>query len=327
MAIFKGGTSMTTPEKLEAERKSFIESMRDASGINLAFADDGLPVNPLWHLHWKLWQAARSQPQQSAPRVVSDEDVERAIEAYDKSYCKVNRGYENTQIAMRAALESLAPAQQEPVGEVFGPKAVSTMVALERPLPPGTLLYASPQPAQPNAAAEDSLRAILKDRNYRTDGDLNALIDRLAHMCAGDRDYIAMNEKWHVENASQSKILAQKVEAMAATIGKHLAIDAGFESTPALQKYLYGVMKYLDQMTNDHGGNDLLKVPTSASSEYIAGFHAGAHATRLDQQPSVLVEKLHKLAKKFLQKNLIYSHDVYLQIEKLIAEHGKGGAE
>lgn len=52
-------------------------------------------------------------------------------------------------IAYKAALAAAPqPQPAEPVGEVFGPKAVSTMVALEHPLPPGTKLYTHPQPAQ-----------------------------------------------------------------------------------------------------------------------------------------------------------------------------------
>ena len=59
------------------------------------------------------------------------------------------------QAALRAIATALRTADtrksvetaDEPVGEVFGPKAVSTMVALKHPLPPGTKLYPRPQPA------------------------------------------------------------------------------------------------------------------------------------------------------------------------------------
>lgn len=51
-----------------------------------------------------------------------------------------------------SALTDSHNAQGEAVGEVFGPKAVSTMVALDKPLPPGTKLYTAPPAAQPKPA-------------------------------------------------------------------------------------------------------------------------------------------------------------------------------
>jgi hypothetical protein len=41
------------------------------------------------------------------PVVVEAEDVETAIDAYDKAYSPKARGHENKQMAMRAALESM----------------------------------------------------------------------------------------------------------------------------------------------------------------------------------------------------------------------------
>jgi hypothetical protein len=45
------------------------------------------------------------------------------------------------QVSLIEWIASKQAQQGEPVGEVFGPKAVSTMVALVKPLPPGTKLY------------------------------------------------------------------------------------------------------------------------------------------------------------------------------------------
>ena len=60
-----------------------------------------------------------------------------------------------------AALRS-AQVQQEAVGEVFGPKGLSTMVALSRPLPPGTKLYTHP-------AAGDKVRELAGVRDTLID--------------------------------------------------------------------------------------------------------------------------------------------------------------
>jgi hypothetical protein len=91
-----------------------------------------------WSWDGKQWNA----PVQQAARV-DEAMVFRAMRAWGEAppHGDINR--------MRAALEAALSAQPaerqgECVGEVFGPKAVSTMVALDRPLPPGTKLYTHP---------------------------------------------------------------------------------------------------------------------------------------------------------------------------------------
>ncbi|HEY9126621.1 MAG TPA: hypothetical protein VIM62_05810 [Acidobacteriaceae bacterium] len=55
---------------------------------------------------WLGWQAARSQP--AAPRVVSESDIDRAIDSVDAHYCRHGMV---TRLCARIILESIAPTQ------------------------------------------------------------------------------------------------------------------------------------------------------------------------------------------------------------------------
>lgn len=107
-----------TPEQLEAERAAFIESMRNIGGVHIDFADRGriTSLDWHWHTHWKLWQAARAQPQ----RQVSDARIDDWVDELHQLACEISdtdengTGYdfsmEKFDQFTRAALESLASA-------------------------------------------------------------------------------------------------------------------------------------------------------------------------------------------------------------------------
>ena len=111
-----------------------------------------------WKLEGCAWDDA--QPAEPAAQAEADE----LIDAYDHavrnerdsgflpllaqqsaSACVAhNRNRLRNAIAAQPRASEPAERQGEVVGEVFGPKAVSTMVALDKPLPPGTKLYTNP---------------------------------------------------------------------------------------------------------------------------------------------------------------------------------------
>lgn len=140
----------------------------------------------------------------SLSRVVSDADVEKVGKAlyiyWDNASVRAKEAYREK---VRNALESIALAQQEPVGQIdsTGLALLSDGTdALVRPAFPAMKghmsLFASPQPAQPSVPVDDRLRSILADRKYRTDGDTTTLLDHIQHMSRADRDYAVMNEAW-----------------------------------------------------------------------------------------------------------------------------------
>lgn len=81
--------------------------------------------------------------------IVTDEIVKAAWASFDGKFFEDRLSVESM-TRMRRTIEAVAPmlakptAEGEAVGEVFGPKALSNMVALDRPLPPGSKLYTHP---------------------------------------------------------------------------------------------------------------------------------------------------------------------------------------
>lgn len=81
-----------------------------------------------------------------------------------------------------------AMEKAEPVGEVYGPKALSTQVALEKPLPPGTKLY--------TAAPGERVR--LPDGMALVPIYLNEEMEQAAYIAAGCPDeWIGFDAMWH----------------------------------------------------------------------------------------------------------------------------------
>jgi len=103
-------------EQLEAERKAFEAMMANEFGIvdvedmlRNGSSRDQMRIM----IAKKAWQAARSQP--AAPRVVSDEDLERAYARQEKALlagCSTRKALRRALETDRAALQSIAPAQQ-----------------------------------------------------------------------------------------------------------------------------------------------------------------------------------------------------------------------
>jgi hypothetical protein len=187
---------MVGVEQLGEERKKFEDAYKERIGYFPERLDDGEYKTTSAWLGWRLWQAACQQP--AAPRVVSDDDVAVADRIYwgdpDAKPTRHPRTHEQGLRAVleheRAALESIAPAQQEPAAWINSDNLAELKrggprqpVFGKQHLDVDVPLYTSPQPAQPSVPVE-AIREFIEARRTLAPESTVRLLDNLEQLIA-----------------------------------------------------------------------------------------------------------------------------------------------